>query len=153
MNRPDLRIPEHVPQPLGRYVAVRRAGAFGFVSGQFPIRDGRLVWRGAVGDTLTPKEGREAATLAALNALGQVRAATAAEWPRVRLVRLEGYVASAPGFLEQPAVLDGASEAFVALLGDRGLHARTAFAVPRLPSDAPVELVLTFFIDPERSEP
>lgn len=138
------RIPDRVPVPLGAYRAVMVRGALGFVSGQFPYSDGELAWRGKVGAGLTPAEGREAAALCALNALGQLRAALGEDFRRVQLARIDGYIASAPDFLGQPGVLDGASEVFVALLGERGGHARTVFAVPQLPQDAPVELVVTF---------
>jgi enamine deaminase RidA (YjgF/YER057c/UK114 family) len=144
----SLLIPDQVPVPLGNYVAVTHAGGLGFVSGQFPMRQGRLAWTGRVGETLSVSQGRQAAVMAALNALGQIRKACAHAWPRVRLLRLDGYVASAPGFTDQAGVLDGASDVLVELLCERGRHARTAFAVPQLPGDSPIELVLTFFVDP-----
>jgi enamine deaminase RidA (YjgF/YER057c/UK114 family) len=120
----------------------------GYVSGQFPIRDGRLLFTGRVGEALTVEQGRAAAELAALNALGQLAQALGEAFGRVRLGRLDGYVASAPAFLDQAAVLDGASETFVRVLGDRGSHARSAVAVTHLPRDAALELVLTFSLDP-----
>jgi enamine deaminase RidA (YjgF/YER057c/UK114 family) len=130
------------PQPLGAYRAVVQAGPLLFLSGQLPIRDGAVVHRGAVGAALDPAAGRAAAELCALNALAQI-AHFLGGFERLRqVVRLDGYVASAPGFFGQPQVLDGASELLVAVLGDRGRHARTAFAVPQLPADAAVELVV-----------
>jgi len=143
----EERIPVRVPVPLGAYRAVLVRGHLGAVSGQFPYRDGELAFRGKVGTALSPAEGREAAALCALNVLGQLRNALGADFSRVRLSRVDGYVASSPDFFAQPAVLDGASEVFVALLGERGAHARTAFAVPQLPLDAPVELVVSFVVD------
>jgi enamine deaminase RidA (YjgF/YER057c/UK114 family) len=141
-------LPREVPAPIGNYRAVMLAGPVGFVSGQFPIREGALAFRGRVGAELTLEEGREAARIAALNALGQVRAALGEAFPRVRLARLDGYVASAPGFTDQAAVLDGASDLLVRLLGERGAHARGAFAVTHLPRDAALELMLVFSLDP-----
>jgi enamine deaminase RidA (YjgF/YER057c/UK114 family) len=140
-------IPDSVPEPLGAYRAVTQAHGMGFVSGQFPMAEGALRWQGRVGAELTPAEGREAAALAAANVLGQLRRALGADYARVRLMRLDGFVASAPGFTAQATVLDGASETFVHHLGERGLHARTAFAVPQLPRDAAIELVATFALD------
>ncbi|HEX5804023.1 MAG TPA: RidA family protein [Azospira sp.] len=140
------RIPERVPQPLGAYRAVVVRGALGFVSGQFPYRDGALAYRGKLGAALTPEQGREAAAWCALNVLGQLRNALGADYARVELARIEGYIASAPDFLGQPGVLDGASEVFVDLLGERGAHARAVYAVPQLPQDAPIELVVSFVL-------
>ncbi|MFC5300147.1 RidA family protein [Azospira restricta] len=144
--RERFRIPDRVPVPLGAYRAVIVRGELGFVSGQFPYREGVLAYRGKVGAGLSPEQGREAAALCALNALGQLRRALGADYARVLLTRVDGYIASAPDFLGQPGVLDGASELFVDVLGERGAHARTVFAVPQLPQDAPIELVVGFVL-------
>lgn len=133
------------PPAAGSYqrVVVRRG--VGFVSGQFPILDGGLAWRGRVGAELTLLQGREAAALAARNVLAQIHLALKG-WRRFGgLLRVEGHVASAEDFFQQPAVLDGASELFVRALGEPlGRHARTAYHAARLPLDAPVELAVTF---------
>lgn len=141
-----LQLPEP-PAPVGRYERGAIEGGIGFLSGQFPLVAGRLVFAGRVGHELTREEACLAAETAALNALAQIRAVTMDE-SRVftRLLRLDGYVASAAHFFEQPAVLDAASALFLRLLGEAGRHARTAFAAPRLPLDAPVELVVTFAV-------
>ena len=118
----------------------------GFVSGQFPIRDGALAFLGRVGTERTPNEGREACRLAALNVLAHIHAVTEGFDRLDGLLRLEGYVASADEFHAQPAILDPASEVLTDHLGERGRHARTAFAVPRLPLDAKVELCVTFAV-------
>ncbi len=130
------------PQPLGAYRAVVQSGALLFLSGQLPIRDGAVVYRGAVGAALTAAEGRAAAELCALNALAQIHRFLGG-FDRLRqIVRVEGYVASAPGNFDQPKVLDGASDLFAKVLQDRAGHARTAFALPQLPADAAVELAV-----------
>jgi enamine deaminase RidA (YjgF/YER057c/UK114 family) len=130
------------PQPLGAYKAVVQSGALLFLSGQLPIREGAVVYRGAVGAALTADEGRAAAQLCALNALAQIHRFLGG-FDRLRqIVRVDGYVASAPGNFEQPKVLDGASDLFASVLGERAGHARTAFAVPQLPADATVELAV-----------
>lgn len=146
MRYSEDQIPDSVPVPLGNYRAVIVRGAIGFVSGQFPIRDGRLVFRGKVGGDLTPEQAREAAALCALNVLGQLRHALGKDFARVRIARIDGYIASIPNFYGQPDVLDGASAVFVDVLGERGAHARAVVAVPQLPQDAPVELVVTFAV-------
>lgn len=142
-------IPEEVPSPLGAYRAVMTTRDLGFVSGQFPLRAGTLMFIGRVGAELDAWQGREAAALAAANALGQMRKALGAMFARARLLRVDGYVASAPGFFDQAQVLDGASDTFVHHLGERGLHARGAFAVEQLPRNAAVELMVAFRIDPK----
>ena len=135
------------PPVAGAYQPVVCRGGFGFVSGQFAFRQGRLAYIGRIGAELTPEEGRECAVLAALNALAQIRASSGG-WQRFGgLCRLEGHVASSPDFVRQPAVLDGASELFVQVLGSRlGAHARTALHASRLPLDSPVELIVTFHL-------
>jgi len=133
------------PAAAGAYQRVVCRGRFGFVSGQFPFLDGRLAHAGRVGIELTPAQGRDCASIAAANVLAQIRLALGG-WERFGgLLRVEGHVASAPDFLKQPLVLDGASEFFVRALGpELGAHARTAFHATRLPLDAPVELAVTF---------
>ena len=117
-------IPKEVAAPLGKYCAVVIARGLGFVSGQFPVDDGTIVFTGRIGAELDEWQGREAAALAAANVLGQLRRALGARYPRVRLLRVDGYVASAPGFVDQAQVLDGASDTFVHHLGERGFHVK-----------------------------
>lgn len=132
------------PAPLGSYERGVVLRDVGYLSGQLPLRDGRLAFAGRVGRDLTEAQAREAAQLAALNALAQIRALLGSFTGLERLVRVDGYVAGADGWFDAPRVLDGASALFLDALGERGRHARTAFVVPRLPLDAPVELVVTF---------
>jgi enamine deaminase RidA (YjgF/YER057c/UK114 family) len=92
---------------------------------------------------VTVDEGRAAARQAALNVLAQIRVALGSFNYLEGLARIEGHVAVAPGFADAPVVLDGASELFVAALGDRGRHARTAFVHAALPLGMTIELVAT----------
>lgn len=132
------------PTPVGAYeTGVIRQG-IGFVSGQFPLRDGKLVYTGAVGAELTKDDACEATKIAALNVLAQIHKLTDGFDRLDGLLRLDGYVASAPGFLEQPAILDTASQVFRDYLGEKGRHARTAFSVSQLPLNSPIELCVTF---------
>ncbi len=143
LERLGIRLPEP-PPPAGSYSPVVIRSGLGFVSGQLPIRDGRLLFTGRVGIELTPEQGKAAAEIAALNVLAQIDRALPS-WDRFGgLLRVEGFVASASGFTSQPEVLDGASRLFVDVLGDRGVHARAALSVEQLPLNAPVELVVTF---------
>ena len=134
-------LPE-VPEPAGAYVPASRSGALIFTAGQLPLEEGELSMTGKVGDTVTPDRAREAARLCALNALA-VAAAEAGGLNRIaRVVRVTGYIASAPGFNRQPEVINGASELRGEVFGEAGLHARSAVGVAELPLDAPVEVEL-----------
>ncbi|MCA3185077.1 MULTISPECIES: RidA family protein [unclassified Cupriavidus] len=130
------------PQPLGSYTAVSRAGDLLFISGQLPLQDGKVVWQGQVGRDLTVAEGKQAAQLAALNVLAQIHAHLGGFARLDHIVRVEGYVASAPGMLDQPAVVDGASDLFAAVLGDKAGHARAVHAQTQQPANAAVILVV-----------
>ncbi|MBU65814.1 MAG: hypothetical protein CL858_10230 [Cupriavidus sp.] len=130
------------PQPLGSYTAVSRAGDLLFVSGQLPLRDGKVVWSGQVGKDLSVAEGKQAAELAALNVLAQIHAHLGGFERLDHIVRLEGHVTSAPGMLDQPAVLDGASDLFAQVLGDKAGHARAAYSATQQPGNAAVILVV-----------
>jgi enamine deaminase RidA (YjgF/YER057c/UK114 family) len=145
MNTPAGSIPPlpAAPQAVGNYRAWVKSSGLLFVSGQLPIREGKLLFKGRVGAELSEADGSEAARLAALNVLAQIRDALGGFDDLVALLRVEGHVASAASFLEQPRILDAASAVFVAVLGPKAGHARAAFAAPRLPLDAAVELVAT----------
>ena len=136
------------PPPAGNYQPVTIRNGLGFVSGQVPVRDGRLLFTGRVGIELTPEQGKAAAELAALNVLAQIDKALPS-WDRFGgLLRVEGFVASASGFTNQPEILDGASRLFAEVLGELGHHSRAAFSVEQLPLNASIELVVTFMTQP-----
>jgi enamine deaminase RidA (YjgF/YER057c/UK114 family) len=107
------------------------------------LLDGKLKYPGRVGAELGEAEGGEAARLAALNVLAQIEAALSGFDRLVPRLRVEGHVASAPGFIHQPRVLEYASNLFVEVLREKGTHTRSALAAPRLPLNAAVELVAT----------
>jgi hypothetical protein len=135
------------PPPAGMYEPFRLDRGVGYLASQLPARDGKYVMPGRVGHELGLVEGKQAAGLAALASLARIRQALDG-FGRLRgLLRVDGLVASADDFLDQPAVLDGASEVFVVALEERGHHARTALAVPRLPRNNSVSLVVTFAYD------
>lgn len=131
-----------VPNPAGSYVPAVHAGSFLFTAGQLPFEDGALRFKGKVGDGVTPEEARSAARLCALNALAAVAAEVGGLSNVRRVVKVTGFVASAPGFNGQPAVINGASDLLGEVFGDAGLHARSAVGVSELPLDAPVEVEL-----------
>ena len=131
-----------VPQPAGSYVPATRAGTLVFTAGQVPLEGGKLAKTGKVGDALTVEEAQEAARLCALNALAAAAAEAGGLNNIGRIVKVTGYVASAPGFNGQPQVLNGASDFLGEVFGEAGLHARSAVGVAELPLDAPVEVEL-----------
>jgi enamine deaminase RidA (YjgF/YER057c/UK114 family) len=132
------------PAPVGSYRAGLIRGATGSLSGQFPIRDGKPAVTGMLGRDLTVAQGREAARLAGLNVLAQLKHLLDDFDRLAGLVRMDGFVASAPDFTQHAAVLDGASDLFAAVLGERGAHTRSAVGVASLPLGMPVELVVSF---------
>lgn len=131
-----------VPAPAGSYVPATRSGELVFTAGQLPFEGGGLLFSGKVGDAVSPDEAREAARLCALNALAAAAAETGGLDGIERIVKVTGFVASAPGFNGQAGVLNGASELLGEVFGDAGLHARSAVGVAELPLDAPVEVEL-----------
>ncbi len=119
-----------------------------YISGQLPMDSSGVAVRGLLGDGVSVAEGREAARLCALNMLAQAKAALAGDLERIRrIVRITGFVASAPGFSEQHLVVNGASDFLVEALGDRGKHARAAVGVAGLPLNAAVEVDAIIGVD------
>ncbi|MDI1465058.1 RidA family protein [Catellatospora sp. KI3] len=135
-----LKVPEVVP-PVAAYVPAVRTGNHVYVSGQLPMAEGKLLATGKVGAEVTPEHAKELAARCALNGLA------ALEWlvgldKVVKIVKVVGFVASAPGFSGQPGVVNGASELFGEVFGEAGRHARSAVGVGELPLNAPVEVEL-----------
>ncbi|WP_137924912.1 RidA family protein [Cupriavidus sp. 2SB] len=143
----NLQLPTP-PTPLGSYTAVSRAGDLLFISGQLPLQNGKVVWQGQVGKDLTVEEGKQAAQMAALNVLAQIRAYLGGFDRLDHIVRLEGHVTSAPGCFDQPAVLDGASDLFASVLEEKAGHARAAYSQTQQPGNAAVILVVIAQIKP-----
>jgi enamine deaminase RidA (YjgF/YER057c/UK114 family) len=125
--------------PVAAYVSAIRSGPFVYTSGQVPLRDGDLVAAGKVGAEVSAEEGYECARVCALNALSAVDALVGID-AVVRVVKMLGFVASAPTFTDQPQVINGASELLVDVFGDNGRHARSAVGLAALPLDSPVEV-------------
>ncbi|MGA6828375.1 RidA family protein [Nitrospira sp. NS4] len=137
----NLELPA-APKPVANYVPVVRAGDLLFLSGVLPSRDGQLVMTGKLGQGLSIEQGMEAAKVAALNALAIIQGEIGSLDNVKRIVKMVGHIASAPGFTDQPQVLNGASDLFVALFGEAGKHARVAVGAAELPRQAPVEIEL-----------
>ncbi|AXK33622.1 RidA family protein [Streptomyces armeniacus] len=136
-----LSLPE-VPAPAGAYVPALRTGVYVYTAGQVPFVNGELPAAGKVGADVSPERAKELARICALNALAAVKT-VAGDLDRIaQVVKVTGFVASAPDFTGQPGVLNGASELLGELLGEKGRHARSAVGVAALPLDAPVEVEL-----------
>ncbi len=128
------------PAPVANYVGAVRAGDLVFVSGHGPVKDGKLAYRGKLGRDFSVAEGYEAAKLVTLNCLASLREVIG-DLDRVhRVVKLLGMVNSTPDFLQQPEVVNGASDLLVQVFGDRGRHARSAVGMAALPFDIAVEI-------------
>ncbi|MEU9098967.1 RidA family protein [Streptomyces sp. NPDC048361] len=134
-----LTLPSVVP-PLAAYQPAVRSGVYVYTAGQLPMVEGKLPVIGKVGGEVTAEEAKELAATCALNALAAVKSVVGDLDRIARVVKVVGFVASAPDFTGQPGVINGASELLGAVLGDKGIHARSAVGVAVLPLDAPVEV-------------
>ena len=129
------------PSPVANYVGFVRTGNLLFVSGQVCVDpQGKLIAKGKLGGSVTVEQGNAAARGCAINLLAQLKAALGDLDKVVRVVRLGGFINSAPTFLDGPKVMNGASDLMVAVFGDKGRHARTTVGVAALPLDAAVEV-------------
>jgi len=133
-----LTLPTVVP-PVAAYLPAVQTGNYVYVSGQLPMVDGKLPLTGKVGAEVTAEQAAELARTCALNALAAIEALVGLG-RLVKIVKVTGFVASAPGFTGQPAVVNGASNLFGDVLGEQGRHARSAVGVAELPLGAPVEV-------------
>lgn len=132
------------PKPVASYIPAVRSGDLLFLSGVLPFHDGKVTLTGKLGRELTTNQGTEAARTAVLNALAVARQELGSLDGIKKVVRMVGHVASAEGFVQQPAVINGASDLLVQIFGDIGRHARVAVGAAELPLNAPVELELIF---------
>jgi enamine deaminase RidA (YjgF/YER057c/UK114 family) len=139
-----LALPD-APAPVANYVPAVRTGNVLYVSGQIPLEGGKPQFVGKLGRDLDVDQGRQAARLCALNVLAQARAALGGDLDRVvRCVRVGGFVNCTQEFADQPQVVNGASDLFVAVLGDAGRHARAAIGCASLPRGVAVEVEAVF---------
>lgn len=141
LEQMGLRIPE-APKPLGAYAPWVITGSLIMTSGQFPWLGGTLAFTGRVGGDVSSDEGYEAFRLAALNAIAQLKVAAGSLSQIKQIVRVEGTMQVAPGFLDGPIALNGASDLINSVFGDRGRHSRMIYTNTEMPLDSPVLLVL-----------
>jgi enamine deaminase RidA (YjgF/YER057c/UK114 family) len=131
-----------VSPPLAAYVPAVRTGDYVYTAGQLPVVDGQLLATGKVGADIGAVEASALARTCALNALAAVASVTGGLDAIRRIVKVTGFVASAPSFTQQAQVINGASELLIEVFGEAGRHARSAVGMAVLPLDAPVEVEL-----------
>jgi enamine deaminase RidA (YjgF/YER057c/UK114 family) len=143
LNELGIELPE-APAPLGSYVPIVRSGNLIFVSGILPMVKGSLLRQGKVGENIGVDDAREDARQAAINALSILRSHIGGLNNVQRCVKITGYIASAPDFIEQPKVLNAASDLIYDIFGEAGRHARSAVGVNVLPLNSPLEIEFIF---------
>jgi len=135
-----IDLPEAAP-PAASYAPYMRAGDMLYISGQLPIVDGKVAFIGHLGRQVDVETGKRAAAACAINILSQISAALDGDLERiVTLIKIQGFVASAPDFTKHHLVVNGASELLAEVLGERGQHARAAVGMAALPLNAAVEI-------------
>lgn len=135
-----IELPEPAA-PVANYVPFVRTGNIISISGQIPLQDGKVVYQGIVGDTISMDEACAAARLCAINLIAQMGAACDGNLNRVeRVVKLGGFVNGINGFGDQPKIINAASDLMVDVFGDKGRHSRSAVGVNGLPLGVPVEI-------------
>jgi enamine deaminase RidA (YjgF/YER057c/UK114 family) len=135
------------PKPLGAYVPFVKTGNLVYLSGMLPLKDGKLLMTGRLGEGVTTEGAALCARTAALNALGVLRSSVGSLNMIKQCVKISGFVASAPDFTDQPKVLNGASELMFEVFGEAGRHARVAVGVNILPMNSPVEVDFIFEVE------
>jgi enamine deaminase RidA (YjgF/YER057c/UK114 family) len=144
----ELGITLPVPMPpVATYIPVSIAGNLVTVSGQLPAIDGKVAVTGKLGQTVTLEEGQHAARLCLINVLAQLNTQVPGGLAAItKVVRLGGFIAATPDFIQHATVMNGASDLAVAVFGEAGRHARSTIGVPSLPLDASVEVEGTFWL-------
>jgi len=128
------------PKPAGAYVPVIKSDHTVYVSGQIPIKDGKLAFKGKVPNDQSLEQAQEAAKLCALNALAQLKSELGSLDKISKILRVSGFVNSVPDFTEQPKIINSASDLLFEIFGEKGKHSRIAVGVASLPLGATVEI-------------
>ena len=146
LKKLNIEIPD-APDPLGAYVAFKIIGKLLYISGQLPIsKDGKII-KGKLGKNLNLEEGKEASNICVINIIAQVKKALDGDLEKVKnCIKITGYVNSSEDFIEQPKVINPASETLVKIFGDKGRHTRAAVSASSLPLGVAVEIEAIFEI-------
>lgn len=136
-----ITLPE-APKPVAAYVPAVQIGDYVYTSGQIPFVNGELKYKGKLGKDLDVEQGYESAKTCALNCLSVIKSVIGSLDKIEKVVKVVGFVNSAPGFNQQPKVINGASELLGQIFGEAGQHARSAVGVNELPMDAATEVEL-----------
>jgi len=136
----NIKLP-NAPEPVGAYVAFKKIDKLLFISGQLPIdRDGKMI-KGKIGKDLTLEDGQKASKLCAINILSQAKKAMNGDLNKIKnCIKITGFVNSIDNFIDQPKVINPASETLSEVFGDKGKHARAAVSANSLPLGAAVEI-------------
>ena len=135
LNIPDL------PKALANYVPYKIIGKTIYISGQAPVQNGELIYKGKVGSDITVEDGIEAAKLCVINIIAAVKTGLDGDWDKLdSFVKLTGYVNCQDNFTDQPKIINGASDMLVEIFGDQGRHARVAVGANALPLGIAVEI-------------
>lgn len=138
---------EMVPAAVANYVGFQVIGNLVIISGQLPLKNGQVAIKGKVGEDITLEQAQEAAHLCGINILSQLNTACGGDLSKVdRCVRLGGFVNCTPDYIDQPKVINGASDLMVAVFGEAGRHTRAAVGVNALPLGAAVEVEAMFML-------
>ena len=128
------------PSPAGSYIPIVTTGNLAFVSGQIPMKEGKVVFEGKVPETQSVDSARDAAKICIINGLAQLKANLGSLDKITKFVRISGFVNSSPNFAEQPKVINAASDLLVEVFGDMAKHSRIAVGVASLPLNSTVEI-------------
>ena len=128
------------PSPAGSYIPVVTTGNLAFVSGQIPMKEGKVIFEGKVPEQQSLESARDAAKICIINGLAQLKANLGSLDKITKFVRISGFVNSNPEFTEQPKVINAASDLLVEIFGDMAKHSRIAVGVASLPLNSTVEI-------------
>jgi len=143
----NIKLPK-APKPVGAYVAYKKIGNLVFISGQISLRSNGDLIKGKIGSDLSLEQGKEAAQVCAINILSQIKSACNDDLSKIKnCIKITGFVNSKDDFIDQPKVINSASELMVKIFEEKGIHSRAAISVNSLPLGAAVEIEAIFEID------
>ena len=147
LKKLNIKIPD-VPNPVGAYVAFKKIGKLLYISGQLPIDNDGKIMKGKIGKDLSLEDGQKASRLCVINILAQAKKAMNGDLSKIKnCVKITGFVNSTNDYIDQPKVINPASETLSAVFGDQGKHTRAAVSTNSLPLGVPVEIDAIFEIE------